>query len=281
MPELPEVQTIIDDLKKEIRGWKVADFCSDWERNVSGGVAGLKNRILGKKILDVERKGKYIVFVLSGGGKIVVHLRMTGALLVKSEKLKVKSIDYIRHFWVLKKSRKVKHLLFSDVRKFGTIEFFDGEIAVGKSGFCKLGVDPLSEEFSAEKLEKIIDGNRNSIVKNLLLDQCKIAGIGNIYACEILFDARIKPSRRTGSLSETEIVMLQKSTKRILRNAIKWRGTTFSDYRDSRGKRGSFQNKLKVYNRKSDKCKRSGCEGVIQKETIGQRSTFFCPNCQK
>jgi formamidopyrimidine-DNA glycosylase len=299
VPELPEVQTIVNDLRSSIRGWTVTDFCSLWEKNVHGGEASaFKNAIIGKKIANISRRAKYILIELEGGVGILVHLRMTGALLVQNPKSKIQisnnfkfSISnfkkeqgeqkHIRHGWLIIKGRNKKLLLFSDIRKFGTVDLVDLKKINDHKKVCGLGSEPLSDGFTSDTLGEILQKKKSQIVRNVLLDQKCICGIGNIYVSEILFDAKIDPKRRSGEISRKEVAVLHESIKKILAKAIEFRGTTFSDYRDSKGEKGGFQNKLKVYNREHGRCLRRGCRGMITKQKINQRSAYWCPVCQR
>lgn len=290
MPELPEVQTIVNDLRSLIRGWTVADFSSLWEKNVHGGdIVGFKKATIGGGIKNISRRAKYILIELDNGMGILVHLRMTGSLIAQIQRSNLKNQNHkhgetkkhLRHWWLLEKGEKKMFLLFSDIRKFGTVDLIDlGEIEKHKS-LCKLGREPLADNFTAEALEEILQKKKDQIIRNVLLDQRCVCGIGNIYVSEILFDAKIDPKRKAGAILNAEVAKLNKSIKKILARAIEFRGTTFSDYRDSRGDKGGFQNELKVYNRECERCPRKGCRGVVKKQKIAQRSAFWCPVCQK
>ncbi|MDP1845350.1 MAG: bifunctional DNA-formamidopyrimidine glycosylase/DNA-(apurinic or apyrimidinic site) lyase [Candidatus Moranbacteria bacterium] len=287
MPELPEVQTIIDDLKRKIKGDVIIDFWSDWKKAVKMPFEKFAKEVKDKKILSASRIGKNIFINLSGGKTIYIHLKMTGHLLVKSKiqnpKSKTDGKDYfndkvnqyIHHVFYLKSGRTLE---FSDLRKFGKIILADtnkiGEIKEIKS----LGVDAMSKEFSLEKLSELLDGKKTKI-KLLLMDQSKIAGIGNIYVSEILFESGILPVRPADKIDKEERKNLYKSIKKVLLKAIELRGTSDSDYRDTAGAPGEFQEVLKVYRRAGKKCPR--CGTIIQREKIGQRGTFYCPVCQK
>ncbi len=288
MPELPEVQTIVDDLRESIRNWTVADFCSKWEKKISPGMKNFRKGIIGANIVDVERRGKYILIGLDNGNVIVIHLRMTGALIVKKQETKNKKQTnskfstgrHIRHEWIMAKRRKKINLLFSDVRKFGTIDLLISKKRDTHKGLCRLGSDPLSKKFSLEFFKEMLLKVPKRTIRSVLLDQCLIAGIGNIYVSEILFDAEILPIRKVGKIEKKEAGKLHSSIKNVLKKAIRLRGTSISDYRDSFGKQGSFQNMLKVYNKEHQRCFRKGCRGIIVKEKLQQRSAFWCPKCQ-
>lgn len=287
MPELPEVQTIIDDLNKKIKGDMIVGFWSDWKKTVRMPIEKFEKEIKGRKTLSASRIGKNIFLNLSGGKTIYIHLKMTGHLLVKRKaqnaKRKTNEKDYfdekvnqyIHHIFYLKSGRTLE---FSDLRKFGKIILVDtnkiGDVAEIKS----LGVDAMSKEFTLEKLEKILD-KKSTKIKLLLIDQSKIAGIGNIYASEILYEAGILPTRPADKISREERKKLFHEIKKTLEKGIKLRGTSDSDYRDTAGAPGHFQEVLKVYRRAGKKCPK--CGTIVQRIKLGQRGTFFCPVCQK
>jgi len=285
MPELPEVQTIVGDLEQKIKGDTIVGFWSDWRKAIRMPLrrftAGIKN----KKILKAERIGKYIALKLSGDKILLIHLKMTGHLLVKKEKLKVKSQgkdyfadrvnQYIHHIFYLKSGRTLE---FSDVRKFGKIILVDADRMGDLPEIKKLGVDALNKNLTFQKLEDILKKKKTPI-KQLLMDQQEIAGIGNIYASEILHTAGILPDRLASELNLNEKKRIYAAIKKILEKAIELRGTSDSDYRDTSGAPGKFQEILKVYRRAGKKCRK--CDTIIQRSVIGQRSSFFCPQCQK
>jgi len=286
MPELPEVQTIIDDLNRKIKGDSIVGFWSDWEKTVRMPVENFEKEIKGKKILNASRIGKNIFINLSGGKTIYIHLKMTGHLLVKpkakSLKPKVgedyfsdKVNQYIHHIFYLKSGRTLE---FSDLRKFGKIILADTDKIKDIKEIGSLGIDAMSKEFTFEKLNEILD-KRATKIKLLLMDQSKLSGVGNIYASEILFEAGILPMRPAYKISREERKKLFLAIKKTLEKGIKLRGTSDSDYRDTAGAPGGFQKVLKVYRRAGKTCGK--CGTIVQRIKLGQRGTFFCPVCQK
>jgi formamidopyrimidine-DNA glycosylase len=287
MPELPEVQTIVDDLNRKIKGDSITGFWSDWKKTVRMPIEKFEKEIKGKKVLSASRIGKNIFINLSGGKTIYIHLKMTGHLLVKFPisnfqftKNKKNYFDdkvnqYIHHIFYLKSGRTLE---FSDVRKFGKIILADtGKIKEIKE-IGSLGVDAMSKKFTPEILDEILD-KKKTAVKLLLMDQSKLAGVGNIYASEILFEAGIFPTRPAEKINMGERKKLYRAIKKTLEKGIKLRGTSDSDYRDTSGAPGGFQKVLKVYRRAGKKCAR--CGTIVQRIKLGQRGTFFCPVCQK
>lgn len=302
MPELPEVQTVVDDLNKKIKGDIITDFWSEWPKAIKGkSLAVFKKEIVGRKILGARRIGKNIFVDLSGGKTLYIHLKMTGHLLVKPAKSKIqisniksnsktknyfedKVNQYIRHKWTLRTKNHpeysgLKTIEFSDVRKFAKIVLDDTEKIAQLKEIKALGVDAVSPEFTFKKFNEILDQKKNALVGILLMEQNLIAGIGNIYRSEILFEAGILATRKVGDISMAERKKLYKMIGKVLQKAIRMRGTSDSDYRDTAGAPGGFQKVLQVYRKAGEKCKK--CDTIIERNTVGQRSVFFCPQCQK
>jgi formamidopyrimidine-DNA glycosylase len=295
MPELPEVQTIITDLNKKIKGDTIVYFWSDWSKAIKNmSLEKFKKEIKNRKILGARRIGKNIFIDLSGGKTLYIHLKMTGHLLVKSSKLKVKSEEnkyfsdrvnqYIHHIWTLK-AHGIEHkiynktLEFSDLRKFGKIVLDDTEKIKQLKEIKALGVDAMSPGFTFKKFQEILAKKKKTPIGIIIMDQHLIAGIGNIYRSEILYDAGILPKRAAETIRQEECKKLYASIKKVLKIALKLRGTSDSDYRDTAGAPGGYQKVAKVYRREKQKCPK--CDTIVKRETLGQRSVFFCPICQK
>lgn len=285
MPELPEVQTIVNDLQKIISD-TIIGFWSDFKKAISVKINNedFEKIVTHKKIINIFRNGKNIIIELEKKYFIIIHLKMTGQLLL-SQNFQFpasgfqipKQNKYDKHVHHIFKFKKNGELKFSDIRKFATLEIVDEKIFKEKSE--QKGLDPFSKKYTLKNFTTLINKNSKKNLKQFLMNQSIISGIGNIYASEIPFDAKISPLRKINSLSELEIKELFNSIKKILQKAIKLRGTSFSDYRDSSGEKGSFQNFLKVYKRNSQKCK--NCDTIIKKVAVEQRSTFYCSHCQK
>jgi len=285
MPELPEVETVVRNLNKTIVGYEIVDFWTGWEKAIEMDLAEFKRNIKGLVIKKIKRRGKNILVYLSQDWVMLVHLRMTGHLLFKdehqaeNEDFKKKVNQYIRHTWFLRTENKEASLDFSDLRKFAKIQLMKVVDLGNDLSLKKLGVEPLEKEFSLEYFWKLTHKKKKKNIKILIMDQHLIVGVGNIYASEALFEAGISPLRLAGSLKKTEVKKLRERIMVILKKAIKMRGTTDSDYRDVDGSAGEFQKVLKVYNREGEKC--IGCEGLVERIKIGQRSAFWCRKCQK
>jgi len=273
MPELPEVETITCQLQNITTGRTIQRI------EVIDSRLGLGNdfeKIKNKKILSVARRGKYIVFALEKGINLVIHLRMTGRLLWQEVELNrtrhTRAVVYLGPKSKKGSGQKSGWLLFDDLRRFGVIRI-DNKLLV----LDKLGPEPVGPGFNLSYLKNKLKNSKMEI-KDFLLDQGKIAGIGNIYASEILFAAGIHPRRKACSLHGSEIGKLFRQTRRILKAAIRHQGTTFSRYADTRGRKGSFQPLLKVYRREGQLCRLCRCS--VRRIKQHGRSTFFCDKCQ-
>ncbi len=270
MPELPEAETIARALEPEITG-KVIERLELLHRRVHRRTSAGKLRAAVEKarIERVYRRGKYILFDLSGQRPtIAVHLRMSGQLILSREQMENPHLRAVFH---LEDGTRIN---FIDTRTFGLIFPLDGDVP---KGFRKLGVEPLSSDFTAAGLGRMLAG-RSANLKSLLLRQDLIAGVGNIYASEVLFRARLHPARSGASLDMKELIRLHRSLRHILRKAIEGLGTTISDFRRPDGSTGEFANKLLVYGRAGEPC--PNCPAQIERIVQNGRSTFFCPRCQ-
>jgi len=271
VPELPEVETIVRGLRKQLVGLEFSDAEIRLVKSVRGEEESFRASLRGKKILSLGRRGKNILFHLRGGAVLVVHLRMTGRLQLFPQKAPLDKHTHV----VFSFRRHPDQLRFNDTRKFGRIflERKTNEGAVPSLG--KLGPEPL--EISTREFIRLVRAKKRTI-KPLLLDQTFLAGIGNIYADEGLHRAGIHPRRNSVSLTDPELSCLCRALRRILREAIQSGGTSVRSYVDSEGSRGKFQNFLRVYQREGEKCHR--CGATIVRKQIGGRSSFFCPRCQ-
>jgi len=271
MPELPEVETIVRDLKKKVVGRIIKDVWADKKklvRNITfeNFQKGIKN----KKILKVRRRGKYIIIELSEDYILLIHLKMTGRLLLGD---RAKEDKYIHLIFTLDNNLQ---LVYSDLRQFGRIEFYTNKEFEGLKVINELGIEPLSKKFTLKKFKEIVFSKKVNI-KILLMNQKLISGIGNIYASEILFRAGVNPIRK--KITEEEIKKIYNSIIFILKKAIELNGDSISDYIRLDGSRGSYQDYARVYNREGQKCFR--CKSSIEYVKINQRGTYYCPKCQK
>jgi len=271
MPELPEVQTIVNELERVLPGKRIKSCRVLRDNIVKGDQHRFGQQVKNKNISKIERRGKYIVITLSSSQVIIVHLRMTGKFIFQPLTSPAQKHD--RVVFELQNQQK---LIFSDVRCFGTLELVND---INKHiGLSQLGFDPWSPQLTVGILQKKLK-NRQIPIKTALLDQKLIAGLGNIYASEILFDAGIRPDIPANQLTLGKLASIIRSMRKILSLALKYNGTSISDYRRIDEKQGMFQNFLKVYGKAEQKC--INCSSSIMKITQNQRSTFLCPGCQK
>ena len=287
MPELPEVETIKNDLKQKILKKKIKRVDLRLKKIVKSSVKSFVLDLEKNSFENIKRRGKLLIFSLSQKNKyLIIHLRMTGQLVYQKGK-KITAGGHSENNSVVDLPNKHTHIIFyfsdrsklffNDLRQFGVVKIVDKkELEKITSNF---GAEPLEKSFSLKILRHLVKDKKGNI-KAFLLNQKNIAGIGNIYADEILFEAGILPSRKIGSLKNEEVKKLYQAIKKILRKAIKYRGTTFNDYVDTDGKSGGFLRLLKVYGKEKEKCFRCK-KGVIQKTRIAGRGTRYCDRCQK
>ncbi|HWJ12855.1 MAG TPA: bifunctional DNA-formamidopyrimidine glycosylase/DNA-(apurinic or apyrimidinic site) lyase [Gemmatimonadaceae bacterium] len=275
MPELPETETIARDLDREIAGRTVVAVRvrrSDVLREV--GSRTLSKRMVGSRITRSWRRAKLVVLDLSSGDRLVVQPRFTGALLIDAGDLPAREREYSTVEFVLDDGRS---LHYRDIRRLGTVALMD---AVRFSGYsAALGVEPLDRAFTADHLSGLLRGSRQA-VKKVLMDQRGVVGIGNIYANEALWRARIDPSRAAKTLSAPEASALRAAIVEVLTESIAHRGTSFRDYRDASGERGGFVERLAVYGRAGQPCPRCG-RRLVGTHAIDGRMTVLCARCQK
>lgn len=273
MPELPEVESIVRDLKRYVLGKKITGIDFIFFQMLRGvSPEAFSRQIRGNIISDIERKGKYILFFLSNDKILEVHLRMTGRLI-----LYFSSVKLNKYTGVVFYLEGGAELHFQDIRKFGTFRLYEKQNLFQEKP-CLLGLDPLEDNFTLESFSKKLKKNPARKVKAFLLDQKNIAGMGNIYTDETLFRAGIHPERKVNSLSAEERKRLFESLLCTLKEGIDCRGTSISDYRDIWGHEGEFQKRLKVYRREGLPCLQ--CSSTIQRKLVAGRGTYFCPICQ-
>jgi formamidopyrimidine-DNA glycosylase len=285
MPELPEVETIAAGLRRTIVGKKVKTIQAVFPHIVKQNFNVFKKAVTQKKIRRVRRKGKYLLIDLSGDKTILIHLGMTGNLLLRFRR--PSSTDRCQPH-AKKSNRKDKHdhlifcflgsnarLCYNDQRKFGRIKVFDTDNENQVPELKKLGSDAI-DVTPAEFIE--LFKKRKGRIKSALLNQHIVAGLGNIYADESLFEARINPAQKIDRLSKTKLVQLHQAVNKILRKAIKAGGSSIDNYLNVDGNMGRFQLQHKVYGREGERCKR--CGSKIKRIKINQRSSYFCPKCQ-
>jgi formamidopyrimidine-DNA glycosylase len=274
MPELPEAETIVRDLQRRVPGARVTSVRVIWPDVLAPGLqpAALGRRLRGKRIERVSRRGKNVVLEFEGDLRLVVNLGMTGRV-VSSDAARAADLRHIAVRFQLDDGRA---LLYDDARRFGCLDLRDAAGWIART--AELGAEPLGDAFTPEHLHAL---TRTSItpIRNFLLDQRKVAGVGNIYANEALFRARVRPTRRARTLTRRETRDLRDALRAVLAEAIDARGTTFSDYRDGEGEEGGFEPRLRVYGREGLPCVL--CGTPIKRIVLSNRSAFYCPKDQK
>lgn len=271
MPELPEVETVRRSLAAHVLGLKIVDV----EIQHPGMVMGLdpeafRRRMIGQTFADIERYGKYLAFRFESGAYWMAHLRMTGQLIVTHERKPMS--PHLRMAIVTHTGLVIQ---FIDIRKFARAAFAPNRSSL--LSLFRLGIEPLKKEFTVSALKSTLTGRAR--IKSALLDQRRIAGLGNIYADEALFAAGIHPERRLHTLSEAEIARLHQAIETCLRAALEHGGTTIRNFVQGEGKEGDYAARLAVYGRQGEPCKRCGTK--LQKIAVGGRGTTFCPQCQR
>lgn len=272
MPELPEVETVRRTLKRQILNEKIKDVKVYWDNiigypNVNEFTRNIKKQI----IVDIKRRGKWLIFELNDY-YLICHLRMEGKFFLKKQGEPLEKHEHIVIIF------DTFELRFKDVRKFGRMYLYKKEDIEKAKPLQDLGLEPFDSELTVAYLKQKYK-NKRIPVKTALLDQTIIAGIGNIYADEILFLANINPLKRVNKLTKKDLELIIENTRKVLDRAIELGGTTIRTYTSSLGVTGKFQKELCVHQRKGEKCK--VCGNLIEKIKVGGRGTYYCPKCQK
>jgi formamidopyrimidine-DNA glycosylase len=292
MPELPEVETVRRGLTPVMRGARIDKVELRRAAIRFPFPASFAKRLTGRRIVDVNRRAKYLLFPLDSGETLIAHLGMSGSF--RMEKTAVSTPGKFHH----ERSKDPKHdhvvlvldngwvVTYNDPRRFGFMDLGPTETLEQHPRMRGLGAEPLAPEFDAHSLANLFAGARTSL-KAGLLDQKRIAGLGNIYVCEALFRARLAPSRPAGILADARGAPTRAATavaeaiRTVLEEAVEAGGSTLRDHRQANGELGYFQHAFKVYDREGLPCVRERCGGTIARITQAGRSTFYCPNCQR
>jgi formamidopyrimidine-DNA glycosylase len=274
MPELPEAETIVRDLRGRVTGHTVLRTRVLRHDLLAKGLTARRfDKLLkGRRIDGVERRGKNVVLVFEGGVRLIINLGMTGRV-VTSDGARAAEMRHIGAELDLEDGRRI---LYDDARRFGNLDVRDA--AGWAERDAELGTEPLSDAHTGAHL---YDLTRSSItpIRNWLLDQRRLAGVGNIYAVEALYRAGIRPTRRAKTLTKREASLLRDTLRAVLQESIDRRGTTISDYRDADGESGEFASQLEAYGREGRPCHTCGTR--IKRVVLSNRSAFYCPKCQK
>ncbi len=287
MPELPEVEVVKQSLNKKIKG-KIIQKVSVKNRNLRFKIANnFEKKVINKKIYKIYRFSKYIILKFYDNSCVVIHLGMSGTihLIDKVKKNTITNSSFYnspelpkKHNHIVIIFKKIE-LIYNDPRRFGYLLFFKNEQEL-KKNFSHFGPEPFSKNFTSKYIFNYFRKKEKNI-KNFLLDQTFISGIGNIYASEILFFCKINPFKKVKNLSLNDCEKIFYFTKLVLKKAIKKGGSSIRDFKNTAGNKGKFQKNFKVYQRENLKCLNFDCKGVIIKKSISKRSTFFCNICQK
>jgi formamidopyrimidine-DNA glycosylase len=310
MPELPEVHTTATELNRLLPGKRIIDVWSSYNSPFHFGKDNIKNKvyfskfrelILNKKIIGIRRRAKNVLIDLSGGFTILVHMKMTGHLLYGAYKKQTptsKAQGWEKESWRPSQKENLalhdpfnrfirfvislsnnKQLVLSDMRKFAKVLYFETE--KHHEDISPLGPEPLDTKFTIKEFHNRLLKKPNGKIKQVLMDQAIVAGIGNIYSDEMLWLSSIHPARKVDTLSQKEISLLYTSMKHVLTKGIDFKGDSMSDYRMPNGERGSFQYHHKAYRQTGKECSKKGCSGKIARIKIGGRSAHFCTVHQK
>jgi len=274
MPELPEVETIKREFADKLIGRKINSVEVRSPGVLDVPPAQFAGRIEGAEFKNVTRRAKYLVITLSNGYSLVIHLKISGQLLYVPPDRPLNGYTHI-----VFNIDDGKQLRLRDVNSFASIRLLKSSEVPPFFAHLKLGPEPLNPDFSYESFRTIIKRHPRARIKPLLIDQHFIAGIGSIYADEILFYARVHPTRKVSELSEEEIRKIYEGIRQILPEAISHRGTTTQFYLDLMGDKGGHQDYLKVHAKTGKPCE--GCPGVVERIEISGRGTYLCPSCQK
>ena len=287
MPELPEVEVVKQSLNKKIREKKVKKVLVR-NRNLRKKVPSkFEKFFLNQKILKVGRFSKYLILHFYNRKKCLIHLGMSGTIhfLKKNKKNIVTNTSFYNSPKLPSKHNHIEiffddcKIIYNDPRRFGFFEIIENEKFLKKK-FNHLGPEPFNSNYTLNYIYSKLRGKQKNI-KNFLIDQNFVSGIGNIYASEILFLSEINPTKKAKNLKKNDCKKILINSKKVLREAINKGGSSIKDFKNISGNYGGFQSEFKVYQREGLKCKRINCIGIIKKKNISNRSTFFCNSCQK
>tara|TARA_B100000524_G_scaffold282350_1_gene158312 strand:+ start:227 stop:1060 length:834 start_codon:yes stop_codon:yes gene_type:complete len=276
MPELPEVETVRLALSKLIKNTKVIEveiLRKDLRWKIKNS---LKKKLKNDILIETYRRGKYILIPTLRDNILLIHLGMSGQIKIRNKKEILLKHDHVR-ITIESTNKSFYYIIYNDPRRFGYIDLFNKNEIKKHFLLKNLGVDPFSKKFNKEYLSQIFK-NRSKNIKNSLIDQNIIAGIGNIYASEILFKAKINPFKKVNALTDEDLKIIVKAIRSILKKSITLGGTTIKDHLQPNGKLGYFKQKLQVYGKKNKKC--NICNNMLDMAYISKRSTFYCNQCQ-
>ncbi len=273
MPELPEVETVRRSLLTLLIGKEIVGADLGYPPLLKNATSADFAALTGQRILNIIRRGKYLMFLFSGDKALIVHLRMTGQLRYEAA-----NEPMMKHTHFVMELNDGHELRFVDPRKFGMLYLGSSGQVMADSAWSKLGPEPLAQDFTAADFTALLAQGKARAIKGWLLDQHKIAGVGNIYADEALFCAGVNPLSHCSAIPEAVGEKLFYCLREVLEKGIENRGTSLNDYVDGLGQQGSFQFQLKAYGREGEAC--YNCGEKIIREKVGGRSSSHCPSCQ-
>ena len=277
MPELPEVETVSQGIKSKLLNHKISKVIVKRRDLRFRMDTKLEQKITNTKINSVSRRAKYILINLDNGLTVIIHLGMSGRIVVEDLKSS-KNIFKHTHLEIITTGKK--KMKFIDPRRFGSVLLHETNNLNTHKLIKNLAPEPLTKEFNATYLFKALKG-RSVNIKSIIMNQFIVVGVGNIYASESLYKAKIRPGRQAKSLSLTECVLLAKSIKKVLKRSIKLGGSSINDYSLVDGNLGFFQREFEVYGKEGKICRKKTCHSKILRIVIAQRSSFYCSKCQK
>jgi formamidopyrimidine-DNA glycosylase len=287
MPELPEVEIVRQSLDKKIKQKKVKKVIIR-NRNLRFKIpSNFNNYFKNKKITKVGRFSKYLILYLPNKNYCLIHLGMSGTIHIVNKRIikQATNTSFYNSPFLPKKHNHVElifnnfKIVYNDPRRFGFFQLIKNDLDL-KKRFNHLGPEPFNQDFNLTYINKFFKG-KNKDIKNFLLDQKFVSGIGNIYASEILFLSKINPFKKVRLLTKEECKKIITNSKKILLRAIRKGGSSIRDFKNTYGLKGGFQKDYKVYQQEGKKCKNKGCNDYIKKKVNSNRSTFFCYSCQK
>lgn len=283
MPELPEVETVKRGLEEFIINESIKEVYLSKFNLRFPWPKDFVSKIVGKKIISIKRRAKYIIIGLSDNYSIIAHLGMSGSYKVL-KKGEVQDYIILKHDHLIIDLDNFK-IVYNDPRRFGYIDLTNQDPETHKF-LSSLGPEPLSNYFNADNLAETLL-NKNKPIKNTLLDQNIVSGLGNIYVCEALFRSKINPKKNCSKLVTSKgkprknLILLVEKINEVIKEAIEAGGSSLRDFSNTSGKMGYFQSSFNVYNRENEKCLLDSCDGVVKRIIQSGRSTFFCSRCQK
>jgi formamidopyrimidine-DNA glycosylase len=283
MPELPEVETVRRGLTPVMEGQVIARATVNRPDLRWPFPPDMAARLTGQRVVALRRRSKYILADLTSGESLLIHLGMSGRMLVSGDPLGRFVHDHPapeKHDHVVLDMEGGARITFNDPRRFGAMDLLPTVTAEAHPLLARLGPEPLGNAFNEPYLVAALKG-RNTPIKSALLDQRIVAGLGNIYVCEALFRAHISPLRRAGAISGKRAAALVPITRKVLADAITAGGSSLRDFRQADGELGYFQHSFDVYGREGEPCRSVGCKGHIARVTQAGRSSFYCPQCQR